>query len=318
MDIISLFCGAGGMDIGFKKAGFNTIWANEFDKNISNSYQHYFKDALLDTRSISDIKDGELPSDICGVIGGPPCQSWSQAGARKGINDPRGRLFMEYLRVIKRTNPKFFVAENVAGITHKRNRDAFDNIISMFDQLGYSTTWKLVNSSDFEVPQDRKRVIIVGYKKSLKKRFEFPDPISPKKTLRDAIKDLNTLKLGVGKNHELLESGYSSIFLSRNRVRNWDEQSFTILATDRHIPFHPKAPKMERVKKDVMRLAQGYEHLYRRLTVRECARIQTFPDNYKFIYKNIRSGYKMIGNAVPVQLAYHIAKKIKEDLGKLQ
>lgn len=318
MNIISLFSGAGGMDIGFEKAGFKTTWANEFDKIVAKSYQNYFKDVQIDTRSITEIKDCELPQNIKGVIGGPPCQSWSQAGTRRGINDPRGKLFIEYLRVIKKTNPLFFVAENVAGITHKRNKDAFQNILNMFDELGYNTTWKLLNSSDYEVPQDRKRVIIVGYKKEMGKVFEFPAPIQPRVTLEQSIRDLEKLEIASSteeiKNHELIESGYSYIFLSRNRVRGWDEQSYTILATERHIPFHPNAPRMQKVRKDEMKLAEGFEHLYRRLTIRECARIQTFPDSYHFIYKNIRSGYKMIGNAVPVQLAYHIAKKIREDL----
>jgi DNA (cytosine-5)-methyltransferase 1 len=117
------------------------------------------------------------------------------------------------------------------------------------------------------------------------------------------------------KNHELIDSGYSPIFLSRNRVRAWDEQSFTILATDRHIPFHPQAPKMLKVEGQELReFPKGHEHKYRRLTVRECARIQTFPDEYEFIYSNIRNGYKMIGNAVPVTLAFHVAKAIMEDL----
>jgi DNA (cytosine-5)-methyltransferase 1 len=318
MNIISLFSGAGGMDMGFRNAGFQTIWANEFDKQIATSFQHYFKDVPLDTRSIKDIPDEDIPKSISGVIGGPPCQSWSQAGSKRGISDPRGQLFMEYLRVIKSTLPKFFVAENVHGLIHKRNHESFSTILSMFDELGYNTNWKLLNASDYQVAQDRKRVIIVGYRKDLNKTFNFPPPIQPKLTLRDAIGDLKNIKID-GKrilypNHELIESGYSSIFLSRNRVRSWSEQSFTILASERHIPFHPNAPKMEQVGKDKMKLAPGKEHLYRRLTIRECARIQSFPDDYQLIYKNIKAGYKMIGNAVPVNLAYHIAKTIHKDL----
>ncbi len=306
------------MDIGFEQAGFKTTWANEYDKAIAPSYKKYFKDTVLDTRSIREIKNEEIPKkNIQGVIGGPPCQSWSQAGSRRGIEDPRGQLFYEYLRIIEHVSPKFFVAENVAGLIHKRNLNTFNNIINLFEEIGYKLTWKLVNSSDYEVPQDRKRVIIVGYKKNLNKTFEFPKSIESKKTMQDAIGNLSNLTLGSSKgikNHELIESGFSSIFLSRNRVRGWNQQSYTILASDRHIPFHPSAPKMIKVGKDKMELAKDKTHLYRRLTVRECARIQTFPDQYEFLYKNIRAGYKMIGNAVPIKLAYHIAKKIKDDL----
>lgn len=325
MKIISLFCGAGGLDIGFQKAGFKTIWANEYDKKIHPSYKNYFKDVILDTRSITEVKAKDLPKErVTGLIGGPPCQSWSQAGARRGIEDPRGKLFYEYIRIIKITNPKFFVAENVPGLLQTKNKGVFENLLNMFQELGYELSWKLVNSSDYGVPQDRKRVIIVGYRKDLEKIYTFPEPILKKVTLKDAIEDLNKLKIGSKeaerKGHRLsFQSGqnqYSPIFLSRNRVRGWDQQSFTILATDRHIPFHPNAPKMEKVKMDVMRLAKGKEKLYRRLTVRECARIQTFPDSYKFICENLRDAYKMVGNAVPINLAYHIAKKIAADLKK--
>jgi DNA (cytosine-5)-methyltransferase 1 len=102
--------------------------------------------------------------------------------------------------------------------------------------------------------------------------------------------------------------------MSRNRVRGWDEQSFTILATDRHIPMHPQAPKMVKVDTDKMEFVKGSEKKYRRLTVRECARVQTFPDDYEFVYTNVRNGYKMIGNAVPVELSFHLAKTIMKDL----
>lgn len=315
--LVSLFSGAGGLDIGFEKAGFKTIWANEYDKTIAPSYQKYFPHVRFDGRSIRDVRDQELPIKITGVIGGPPCQSWSEAGARRGIADPRGTLFYEYLRVIKATKPLFFVAENVHGLIHARNMDSFTHIITQFEEAGYNVSWQLMKASDYGVPQDRERVFIVGYHASLNKIFNFPEPLTRKKTLREAIGDLAALDIGaidVVKNHEFMECGYSPIFMSRNRVRGWDEQSFTILATDRHIPFHPQAPKMISVGPNQKAFAPGHEKEYRRLTIRECARIQTFPDDYEFVYSNMRHGYKMIGNAVPVELAYHIAKQIMIDL----
>jgi DNA (cytosine-5)-methyltransferase 1 len=319
LSLVSLFAGAGGMDIGFEKAGFKTVWANEYDKTIAPSYLKYFPKTKFDGRSIRDIPDTDLPETVTGVIGGPPCQSWSEAGARRGIDDPRGELFFEYLRVIKRTKPIFFVAENVHGLIHSRNMESFNKIIKLFESEDYLVNWKLLKASDYGVPQDRERVFIVGYHKSLGKKFQFPEPLKTKTTLRDAIGDLAKLKIGATKkvkNHEFMDSGYSPIFMSRNRVRGWDEQSYTILATDRHIPFHPQAPKMVKVEgQDLREFAKGYEDKYRRLTIRECARIQTFPDNYEFVYTNMRNAYKMIGNAVPVDLAYWVAKTIKEDLG---
>lgn len=318
LSLLSLFAGAGGMDIGFEKAGFKVVWANEYDKTIAPSYQKYFPKTRFDGRSIRDIPNSDLPEAVTGVIGGPPCQSWSEAGARRGIEDPRGALFFEYLRVIKRTQPIFFVAENVHGLIHARNMKSFKQIIKLFETEGYVVSWKLLKASDYGVPQDRERVFIVGYQQSLNKTFKFPEPLKTKTTLRDAIGDLAKLKIGETKkvkNHEFVDTGYSPIFMSRNRVRSWDEQSYTILATDRHIPFHPQAPKMVKVRgQELRKFAKGYESKYRRLTIRECARIQTFPDDYEFIYTNMRNAYKMIGNAVPVELAYWVAKTIKEDL----
>ncbi len=316
-NLVSLFSGAGGMDIGFHRAGFRTLWANEYDKSVAPSFRNYFPSVPFDGRSIVDIPNSDIPSGVDGVIGGPPCQSWSEAGARRGDRDPRGKLFYEYIRVIEHSRPDFFVAENVHGLIHSRNLPAFLNIVEMFRDVGYKVTWKLLKASDYGTAQDRERVFVVGYAARLGMEFEFPHPHRRKKSLRDAIGDLELVPRGPSSpipNHELHDSGYSPIFMSRNRVRGWDKQSLTILATDRHIPFHPSAPAMIKVGKDQMDFAPGCRHLYRRLTVRECARIQGFPDDYKFIYKHPRVGYKMIGNAVPVRLAFAVARKIREDL----
>lgn len=119
---------------------------------------------------------------------------------------------------------------------------------------------------------------------------------------------------GVIANHEYMIGGFSTMYMSRNRVRSWDEPSFTIQAGGLHAPIHPQAPKMLFVEKDKRIFVPEQAHLYRRLTVRECARIQTFPDDFIFKYENVGDGYKMVGNAVPVNFAYHLAKKIEADL----
>ena len=219
--LLSLFSGAGGLDLGFEKAGFKTVWANEYDKSIAPSYIKHFPDVEFDGRSIVDVPDSELPSGIFGVIGGPPCQSWSEAGARRGIDDHRGKLFFEYLRVIRKTQPKFFVAENVHGMIHSRNEKSFQQIVSLFEKEGYTVSWKLLKASDYGVPQDRERVFIVGYHQSLGKRFEFPKPLDKKVALRDYIHDLAKIPLGNDeiKNHELIESGYSPICFSTNHEK---------------------------------------------------------------------------------------------------
>jgi len=307
MNIASFFSGAGGMDLGFQNAGFNILWANEFDKNIWLTHKKNFSNTILEKRSITEIDSIDVP-DVDGIIGGPPCQSWSIAGAKKGIKDKRGQLFYDFIRILDEKQPKFFVAENVAGMLSKRNENALKNIIQLFNDIGYELSVTLVDAWDYNVPQNRKRVFFVGYRKDLKKKFLFPKKMKDKPVLKDALKNLPDL------NNEYATGGFSSMYMSRNRVRSWEEPSFTIQASGRHAPLHPQAPKMELVSKDVRKFVEGKENLYRRLSVREAARIQTFPDNFEFLYENIENGYKMVGNAVPVNLAYAIAKKIREDL----
>lgn len=323
LKLVSLFSGCGGLDKGFENAGFKTVWANEFDKNIWASFEANFPDTFLDHRSITDISEEEIP-ECDGMIGGPPCQSWSEAGAGRGINDQRGQLFYDYIRILKAKHPKFFLVENVSGILSEKHSSAFKGFLKSFADAGYNINWKLVNANDYNVPEDRERVIIVGYRNDLNKTFEFPEPFEKKPVLRDAIGDLPNAVPSKEKNkanpnlaipnHEYMTGGWSPIFMSRNRVRSWDEPSFTIQAGGRQAPIHPDAPKMVKVEKNKHIFAPGYENKYRRLSVRECARIQTFPDDYKYIYTDVAVGYKMIGNAVPVNLAFAMAKKIGEDL----
>lgn len=325
MNIISLFAGAGGLDLGFEKAGFNIIWANEFDKDAWETYQANHSNTILDKRSITMIDSNEI-LDCDGIIGGPPCQSWSEAGALRGINDKRGQLFFDFIRILTDKQPYFFLAENVSGMLLERHSSALSNIKSSFANagVGYELSFSVLNASDYNVPQDRKRVFFIGIRKDLGVKFSFPTPLNSKVTLQDAIYDLkdNVIIALDNKhnpnciipNHEYMLGSYSPIFMSRNRVRGWNEQSFTIQAGGRQVPLHPQAPKMELVKKDLMKFASGKEHLYRRLSVRECARIQTFPDDFIFYYNNILAGYKMVGNAVPVNLAYEIAKEIKRQI----
>lgn len=324
MKLASLFTGAGGLDLGFEKAGFHVVWANEYDSTIWETFEYNFPKTKLDRRSIVDVSHSDIPN-VDGIIGGPPCQSWSEAGAGRGINDKRGQLFFDYVRLLKDKQPKFFLAENVAGILHPKHADAFNKIIKSFEDAGYVISWKLLNANDYGVPEDRLRVIIIGYHKKLKKKFEFPEPQKYKPVLKDAIYDLRLAKPAKEKNktngdtlkipnHEYMIGGFSTMYMSRNRVRSWDEPSFTIQAGGRHAPLHPQAPKMKFISQNERIFVPGKENLYRRLSVRECARIQTFPDNFIFKYRDVADGYKMIGNAVPVNFAYYLAKIIMEDL----
>lgn len=330
MNVVSFFAGAGGLDLGFEKAGFNVLYANEYDKEIWETYEKNHKKSKLDRRSITDIASDEIPN-CDGIIGGPPCQSWSEAGSKRGIADKRGQLFYEFMRILADKKPKFFLAENVSGMLLPAHKVALENIKAMFKECGYELSFSLLNVSDYGVPQDRKRVFFVGYRKDLGLKFEFPRPTTPfnKITLYKAIGDLKDSVLPALQgnitngdnckitNHEYMIGGFSSIFMSRNRVRSWDEVSFTIQAGGRHAPLHPQAPKMNFIEQNVREFVKGKEHLYRRLSIRECARLQTFPDNFKFYYNSVVAGYKMIGNAVPVRMAKVLAEKIYSDLDKL-
>ena len=325
MNIISLFSGAGGLDLGFEKAGFKTIWANEYDKEIWETYEKNFPHTQLDRRSITQIEAEEVP-DAIGMIGGPPCQSWSEAGALRGIEDKRGQLFFDFIRLLRSKKPLFFLAENVSGMLASRHAPALENIKKLFEESGYTLSFKLLNAHDYGVAQDRKRVFFVGYRNDLGIQFEFPKPLQTKRYLKDVIFDLQDSVLSAKEknytnadacaipNHEYAIGSFSTIFMSRNRVRSWNEPSFTIQAGGRHAPIHPQAPKMQFVEQNKRIFVPTKEHLYRRLSVRECARIQSFPDEHIFYYKNVMSGYKMVGNAVPPNMAYFLAKKIKEDL----
>ncbi|RMG79061.1 MAG: DNA cytosine methyltransferase, partial [Bacteroidetes bacterium] len=301
MKLVSLFTGAGGLDLGFEKAGFKVIWANEFDKTIWETFEANFPHTKLDKRSIVDVPSDEIP-EADGIIGGPPCQSWSEAGAGRGIKDKRGQLFYEYIRVLRDKEPLFFLAENVSGILLPRHRDAFQEILRQFKSLNYNVTYALLNAHDYDVPQDRKRVIIVGYHKKTGKIFEFPPKSLKRPVLKDAIWDLRRAKPAKpynkandpkdlsAPNHEYMNGGFSTIYMSRNRVRSWDEPSFTIQAGGRHAPIHPQAPKMKFIEQNKRIFVPRKEHLYRRLSVRECARIQTFPDDFIFKYENVADG----------------------------
>lgn len=328
MKILSLFSGCGGLDLGFEKAGFDIPIANEFDKNIWKTFEVNHPQTKLLKEDIRKMDAKTLPKDIDGIIGGPPCQSWSEAGSLKGIEDDRGKLFFEYIRILKSVQPKFFLAENVSGMLADRHSEAVKNIIKMFEECGYDVSLTLVNAKDYGVAQERKRVFYIGFRKDLNIKFDFPkgstEDDNNKITLRDIIWDLQDSAVPAGEknqhnpnainNNEYFIGSYSPIFMSRNRVKSWDEQAFTVQASGRQCQIHPQAPKMIKVDKNDCRFVEGKENLYRRMTIREVARVQGFPDNFKFVYNNTNDAYKMIGNAVPVNLAYEVACAIKKVL----
>ena len=217
------------------------------------------------------------------------------------------------------------MAENVSGMLANRHSEAVQNILRLFEEAGYDVSLTLVNAKDYGVAEERKRVFYIGFRKDLEIDFGFPEGSTKddekKITLRDIIWDLqDTAVPAAEKNHhnpeainnnEYFTGAYSPIFMSRNRVKRWDEQAFTVQASGRQCQLHPQAPKMVKHGPNDCRFVEGKEKLYRRMTIREVARVQGFPDDFKFIYEDTNNAYKMIGNAVPVNLAYEIANAIK-------
>ena len=324
--VLSLFSGCGGLDLGFEKAGFSIPIANEYDKTIWETYEVNHPKTKLIKGDVRKIVNEEIFDDIDGIIGGPPCQSWSEAGTLRGIEDERGKLFYDYIRILKAKKPKFFLAENVSGMLAERHKEARENIIEKFKKAGYNVTINLVNAKNYGVAQERERVFYIGFRKDLKVNFEFPEGSTKdddkKITLKDVMYDLkdsaiaaldkNKHNFKAINNNEYFVGAYSPIFMSRNRVKSWDEQAFTVQASGRQCQLHPQAPKMVKIGKDKCAFVKGKEKMYRRMTIREIARVQGFPDDFKFIYNDVNDGYKMIGNAVPVHLAYEIAMSIKK------
>lgn len=317
MRLLSFFSGCGGLDLGFCRAGFQIVWANDNAHSVKETYIFNFPRTEFCDKSINELKLEDLPDNITGIIGGPPCQSWSNAGKGGGFDDPRGKVFLTFINILKEKTPIFFVAENVKGLLAARNKDSFNQIKQAFEDAGYDVWVECLNANDYDVPQNRERVIFVGFRKGLNVNYRFPQPLSHKPTVSEAICDLQDTVVPMGGTpvinaHEYWIGGYSYIYMSRNRVLNWNKPSFTIQASGRQTSIHPNAPKMIKVKKDVFRFNPDDRNLYRRLSARECARIQTFPDGFVFKYNSLNDAYKMIGNAVPVKLAYHIAMSIRD------
>ena len=316
LTVASFFAGAGGMDVGFKMAGFNVVWANEFDKDIWDTYAKNHPNTVLDKRSIFNIPSSDVP-DTDGIIGGPPCQSWSAAGKNLGTQDVRGKAFFEYIRILNDKNPKFFVIENVEGLTRKTHEKALMLILTDLSQcgkVGYKLFHSVLTASDYGVPQDRKRLFIIGIRRDIGVTYTPPLKSSHKVCLRDAIYDLHgkaiATKTSVTSNPMCyLDAGWSSNFMSRNRVRLWDECAFTVPASSRHVTIHPQAPKMIPLEGDKFGFVAGKEHLYRRFTIAELSRIQTFPDDY-FVFRNINTAHKMVGNAVPCKMAEAVGRSL--------
>jgi DNA (cytosine-5)-methyltransferase 1 len=302
LKVVSLFSGAGGMDRGFIRAGHTIIWANDKSRDACTSYEEnlHIKPLCEDIKKVEKFP----PADI--VVGCNPCQGFSMIGPRNP-DDSRNYLYKEILRCVLQVKPKFFVIENVKGLRSLYAGRFFSLIINDFAAAGYNVTWRLLNAKDYGAPQDRERIFIVGVRKDLDFEYHFPDKTHgpsrlPYVSLRKAIGHLPAPKKGEYWDH----NRFSFFYMSRNRRRPWNRVSFTIQASGRHAPLHPSSPAMKRISVDRW-IFTGKIQNYRRLSIKECALIQTFEDTDKFM-GSLGSQYVQVGNAVPPLLAQRIAE----------
>ena len=318
MRVVSFFAGCGGLDLGFEQAGFDVVWANEFEPHFRATYLRNHPHTEFVLGDVCKIDPDTIP-DSDGFIGGPPCQSWSVGGKMKGLDDERGQLFLKYIDLIKAKQPKFFVIENVKGMLDDKFKDVFEDFIVRLNGAGYDVQWSLLDAVNFCISQNRERVFLVGFKKELDVTYKFPNPTCTEPiTLERAIGDITeepnrysgskkqdgdgVTQICNRPNHDVLTSKFGSFYYRGNRRRGWHQPSFTINATADFAPLHPSSPKMMYFGHENWNFQKDRMSEYRRLSVRECARIQTFPDNFIFKYDDIKDAYKMIGNAVPPRL----------------
>jgi DNA (cytosine-5)-methyltransferase 1 len=302
LDVVSLFSGAGGIDRGFIKAGHRIVWATDKSRDACASYEKnlHIKPLCKDIRKVDHFPQAEI------VVGCNPCQGFSVIGTRDP-EDYRNYLYKEIIRCLRQVRPKFFVTENVKGLKSLYAGRFFELMLKDFYDSGYSVTWRLLNAKDYGVPQDRERIFIVGVRKDLDFEYQFPykthgEGCLPYISLRKAIGDFPP----PGKGEYWDDSRFSFFYMSRNRRRSWNEVSFTIQASGRHAPLHPSSPPMKKMGTDRWTFT-GTMDKYRRLSVRECACIQTFEGTDVFV-GGLESQYVQVGNAVPPLLALRIAE----------
>lgn len=346
--VIDLFAGVGGLSLGFEKQGFDVLIANEYDKSIAAAYTENHKKTKMIVGDITslDLKEtfGSYTGKIDVVIGGPPCQGFSQKGQRKTIHDERNFLFKYYVAIVELVKPRYFVMENVPNLLTAENGFFYKEIEELFNKMGYSLEHGVLNASDYGVPQNRRRTVIIGKLNGAAPKL--PQPKDIKVTIWDAISDLAYLESGEGAYEQEYknapESDYQKILRGNSKVLyNHTVTKHSPLALERLALIPPNAgrevlPKEHltksiysgtwtRMRKDEISVtittrfdtpsSGKFTHpfLDRAITVREAARIQSFPDDFVFV-GNKGSQMKQVGNAVPPLLAAAIAEVIMKDI----
>lgn len=329
---IELFAGAGGLALGIEKAGFNTIALIEYDKDAATTLKKNRPAWNVICEDIANISSQNLSEyfnldvgELDLLSGGAPCQSFSYAGKRLGLEDARGTLFYHYAVFLEKLRPKVFLFENVRGLLTHNHGYTYETIVSIFSQAGYTIQKQVLNAWDYGVAQKRERLITIGIRNDLKDllKIPFPSPHLYRPVLRDVLQNVPTSEGAQYSEYKrkvfrlVPPGGYwrdispdiakeymkSCWHMSGGRTGilrrlSFDEPSLAVLTS----PSQKQTDRCHPIEE-------------RPFNIRENARIQCFPDNWKF-YGSVGSQYKQVGNAVPVMLAYEIAKQISKELEK--
>jgi DNA (cytosine-5)-methyltransferase 1 len=329
---VSLFSGCGGSDLGAKRAGVDVVLANDNNAYAAATYRKYRR--LIASQEVDfrdcDIRDIHTFPSADLLLGCYPCQSFTMGGKRDPNSDDRTDLYQQFHRALKQIRPKYFVAENVAGLKWLQDGVFLDEQIDAFMKAGdgYRLSVKLLDAKDYGVPADRKRIFIVGVRKNLESWYQFPVPVyGPSSRGKRAYKAhgeiLKALPLDAStETYTHRREPFSWWYLSRNRKRAWHHPAFTVVSNWRHVTLHPASPKMRLVRSDLRnRSRQAWEftseydvpdslprlELPRRLSWRECAILQTFPSRFDPT-GSVEAKYMQIGNAVPPLLMQWILR----------
>lgn len=305
---ISLFSGCGGSDTGLLAAGFDVVMANDilpYARDVYLANHHDIEYVFGDVRKIENFPKAEL------LVGCYPCQGFSQGGAR----DPSRKintLYLEFARALKQIKPKAFIVENVSGMIRANFRHLLDDQFKVFSEAGYTVTAQVLNAANYGVAQDRKRIFIVGLRNNLKMEYAFPESTHgngrtlPTATIKDALSGMTEWPEG-----EFYDLDFHWYYLSRNRRRDWNEPSKTIVANPRHMPLHPMSPPLIKLEHNVWQFVN--EHRARRFSYREGARLQGF--SQEMVFPDTPAGhltnrYTVVGNAVPPPLFEAVARAL--------
>lgn len=390
LKVVGLFSGCGGLDLGFIQAGFDIIWANDFNSDAVKTYQKNIGNHII-CGDITKIKSSEIPDNFDVLLGGFPCQGFSIANSKRNMDDKRNFLYLEMLRIIKDKKPKFFVAENVKGLLSMEKGRIIEMIVSDFKKIGYKVDYKVLKASDYGVPQNRERVVIIGNRLGLTNPFpkithgEKNEKLLPFVTVKEVVSHLSNKRISINPikvnkklifNH-IARTNVQDEFWGRKHpvnqhdicdyLRYWrDKSGWSTKKVDEHFGYAHTAghwfrkdnnsgsipnPKDWWELKKILKFDNKYDKAVtelvlkpitfeqslrinnwdkpsdtitatgpeihpnreRRMSVRECAIIQSFPDDFIF-EGSMASMYQQIGNAVPVLLANKIANEIKSSL----